>query len=127
MKFVNTEFSVRDGGHYTSGIISGNTLYISGQLSINPETKSIPEGGVKAEALQSLKNLQTVLEAAELTKENVIMCRVYLPDVKYWGEFNEVYSMFFGTHKPARVVVPSNNLYAGCLVEIEAVAEIPQR
>ena len=48
--------------------------------------------------------------------------QVYLPDVAYWGEFNQVYSEFFGAHKPARVVVPTNHLYGGCLVEIEAVA-----
>lgn len=122
MKFVDTDYSVRDGGHYTPGIIHGDTLYISGQLSIDPETKSVPTGGVKAEAAQSLKNLETVLHAAGLTKNDVIMCRVYIPDVAYWGELNEVYSAFFGTHKPARVVVPSNNLYGGCLVEIEAIA-----
>ncbi|MEG0541450.1 MAG: RidA family protein, partial [Angelakisella sp.] len=110
MKFITTEFSVRDGGHYTPGVIHGDTLYISGQLSINPVTKEIPKGGIKAEAAQSLKNLETVLEAANLTKNDVIMCRVYLPDVAYWGELNEVYSAFFGDHKPARVVVPSNNL-----------------
>ena len=54
--------------------------------------------------------------------EDVLQCRVYLPDVAYWGEFNQVYSEFFGAHKPARVVVPTNHLYGGCLVEIEAVA-----
>lgn len=124
MKFVNTEYSVRDGGHYTPGVIHGDTLYISGQLSINPETGSVPSGGVKAEAAQALHNLETVLQAAGLTRDSVMMCRVYLPNVAYWGELNEVYSKFFGTHKPARVVVPTGALYGGCLVEIEAVAAI---
>lgn len=122
MRKIETLYSTRDGGHYVPAMEHNGVLYISGQLSINPETGKIPEGGVKAEARQSLENLNTVLKAAGLEKTDVIMCRVYVPDVKYWPDLNEVYSEFFGDHKPARVVVPSNNLYAGCLVEIEAVA-----
>lgn len=122
MKKIETIYSARDGGHYSPAVEYQNTIYVSGQLSMDPETGKIPEGGISAEAYQALENLNTVLKAAGVTKEHVIQCRVYLPDVKYWGEFNKVYSEFFGNHKPARVVVPSNNLYGGCLVEIEAVA-----
>lgn len=122
MQFVETKYSVRDGGHYTPGVAHNGVLYISGQLSIDPETGKVPEGGIKAEAEQSLKNLLTVLKESGLSKENVIMCHVYLPDVSYWPALNEVYASFFGAHKPARVVVPSNQLYGGCLVEVEAVA-----
>lgn len=124
MRIVNTEYSAKDGGHYSSGVVYKDTLYISGQLSINPETNEIPKGGVKAEAEQALKNLELVLKEENLTLEDVVMCRVYLPDVNYWGEFNDVYSSFFGDHKPARVVVPTRELFAGCLVEIEAVAAV---
>lgn len=122
MEKITTKYSVRDGGHYTPAIQHNGVIYISGQLSINPETGKLPEGGVKQEARQALENLNMVLKAAGAEKEDVIHCRVYIPDVKYWSEFNEVYSEFFGGHKPARVVVPSNNLYGGCKVEIEAVA-----
>lgn len=122
IKEVTTEFSVRDGGHYTPGMLHNGTLYISGQLSIDPETGKVPEGGIHAEARQALKNMDLVLREAGLTKDNVIQCRVYLPDVKYWGALNEEYAAYFGHHKPARIVVPANNLYNGCLCEIEAVA-----
>lgn len=122
MKIVETKYSVRDGGHYVPGISYNGVLYVAGQLSIDPETGKVPEGGVKAEAKQALNNLKLVLDEAGVTKEDVLHCRVYLPDVKYWGDFNEVYAEFFGDHKPARVVVPSNNLYGGCLVEVEAIA-----
>jgi len=122
LKKIETVYSVRDGGHYSPAIEHEGVIYISGQLSINPETGKVPEGGISAEAWQALENLNTVLKAAGVTKEDVLHCRVYLPDVKYWAELNEAYSKFFGSHKPARVVVPSNNLYGGCLVEIEAVA-----
>lgn len=122
LKEITTEFSVRDGGHYTPGMLHNGTLYISGQLSIDPETGKVPEGGIHAEARQALKNMDLVLKQAGLTKDDVIQCRVYLPDVKYWSALNEEYAAYFGNHKPARIVVPANNLYGGCLCEIEAVA-----
>ncbi len=119
---VETEFSVRDGGHYTPGIKYHGVLYVSGQLSIDPATGKIPEGGIKVQAKQALNNLDLVLKQAGVGREDVIQCRVYTPDVAYWGDLNQVYSEFFGSHKPARIVVPTNHLYNGCLVEIEAVA-----
>lgn len=122
MDRIETEISVRDGGHYTPGIKYNGVLYISGQLSINPETGKPAEGGVKEEAKQALSNLDLVLKTAEVPRENVIQCRVYIPDVAFWGELNEAYAEYFGNHKPARVVVPSNQLYGGCKVEIEAIA-----
>ena len=119
---VATKQSVRDGGQYTPGMIHNGTLYISGQLSIDPETGKVPKGGFKAEARQALANLKMVLDAAGVNKSAVLQCRVYIPDVAYWPQLNEEYAAFFGEHKPARIVVPSNNLYNGCLCEIEAVA-----
>ena len=124
IKEVQTKYSDRDGGHYTPGIAYNGMLYISGQLSIDPETGTVPEGGIKPQARQALANLDMVLGAAGVGRDQVLQCRVYLPDVKYWGDLNEVYSEYFGEHKPARIVVPSNKLYGGCLVEIEAVAAL---
>lgn len=122
METVETKFSVRDGGHYVPAVKYNEVLYVSGQLSINPETGKVPEGGVKAEARQALANLDLVLQEAGVTREDVLHCRVYIPDVAYWPELNQVYGEFFGAHRPARVVVPTNKLYNGCLVEVEAVA-----
>ncbi|OLR64350.1 RidA family protein [Peptoniphilus porci] len=125
MKKIETEYSVRDGGHYTPGMIHNGTLYISGQLSHNPKTGKKPEG-IKAQTKQALLNLELVLKNAGCTKNDVLFCRVYIPDVKLWGDLNEVYAEFFENHKPSRVVVPSNNLYDDCLVEIEAIAQVKE-
>ncbi len=119
---IETKFSVRDGGHYVPAMKHNGVLYISGQLSIDPETGRVPEGGVKAQARQALNNLDLVLREAGASREDVLHCRVYIPDVAYWPELNQVYGAFFGNHKPARVVVPTNKLYNGCLVEVEAIA-----
>ena len=125
MEKIETQYSVRDGGHYSPGMVLNGTLYVSGQLSINPETGKAPEG-IRAQAAQALQNLDTVLSAAGAKRTDVVMCRVYVPDVAYWPDLNEEYARFFGNHKPARIVVPTNNLYCGCLVEVEAVAQLKQ-
>ena len=122
MEKVETKYSAKSTAHYTPGIKHNGVLYVSGQLSIDPETGEVPPGGIRAEAWQALKNLELVLQAAEVCKEDVIMCRVYVSDIAYWPELNAVYAEFFGDHRPARAVIPANNLYGGCLVEIEAVA-----
>lgn len=110
-------------GHYSPGVLVGNTLYISGQLPMDPDTDQLVTGGIEAQTHAALGNVERVLQAAGLSKENVALCRVYIPDVGLWDAVNEVYAAFFGEHKPARVVVPTGALHHGALVEIEAIAE----
>ncbi|MBR4908567.1 MAG: RidA family protein [Acidaminococcaceae bacterium] len=124
MEFIHPLTGAKANGHYTPGVISGNCLYVSGQLPVNPATDKI-EGGIGEQVMQALNNVDGILAAAGLTRNNVALCRVYIPDVAYWDEVNEVYTAFFGEHKPARVVVPCNKLHKDALVEIEAVAELP--
>ncbi len=121
MKKIETKYSVKDGGHYTPAIEINGFIFISGQLSINPENGLLPET-VKGHAEQALKNLDEVLKSSNLKKENIVQCRIYIPNIEYWPILNEAYAEYFESHKPARVVVPSRNLYGGSLVEIEAIA-----
>ena len=122
MKLITTGAKSK-GGHYSPGALVGNTLYISGQLPIDPATGKLAEGGIREQTRAALENVARVLDAAELKKENVALCRVYIPDVSLWDQVNEVYAAFFGEHRPARVVVPTRDLHHGALVEIEAIAE----
>ena len=124
MKVIHTEYSLNNPGHYVPGVVSGNTLYVSGQLSVDPATGKIPEGGIIPEVKQALLNVERVLKAAGAGKQNVVMCRIYIPDASLWGDVNKAYAEFFGDHKPARIVVPCRELHYGCLVEIEATAEV---
>jgi len=124
MEYVNTTGSGKGNAHYSAGVIHNGLLYVSGQLSVDPATGAVPSGGVAVETRQALANLEAVLTAANVSKTDVIQCRVYTPDVAYWSEINTVYANFFGDHKPARCVVPTTQLHYGCLVEIEAVAAI---
>lgn len=116
--------STSKGGHYSPGVVSHGMLYISGQLPIDHSTGKLTEGGIGAQTMTALQNMEHILTAAGVTKEAVVMCRIYIPDVGLWDEVNLVYADFFGAHMPARVVVPSNTLHHGALVEIEAIAEM---
>ena len=124
MRFV--EGLTSKGGHYSPGVIAGGMLYISGQLPIDPGTGKIAEGGIREQTKQALANVGRVLEAAGCRREDVVMCRVYIPDMGNWDAVNEVYAEFFGAHKPARAVVPTRELHHGALVEIEATAEMKE-
>ena len=122
MEKIETKYSAASSAHYSPGIRHNGVLYISGQLSLDPETGKVPQGGIGAETKQALQNLELVLQSANLGREDVLMCRVYITDIADWPEVNQVYAEFFGDHKPARAVIPVRPLYADCLVEIEAVA-----
>ena len=124
MRFV--EGLTSRGGHYSPGVVAGGMLYISGQLPIDPETGKIAEGGIREQTKQALANIGRVLEAGGCRREDVVMCRVYISDMGNWDAVNEVYAGFFGSHKPARAVVPTRELHHGALVEIEATAEVKE-
>lgn len=127
MKKIILDSSSKGGGHYSPGIVSNGMLYISGQLSIDPETRKVPEGGIVEHTALALRNVERVLVAAGLSRNDVVQCRIYITDIAHWDLVNEVYKAFFGDHKPARAVIPVSQLHFGCLVEIEAVAEMPDR
>ena len=124
MKLISPRYAGENKGHYSPGILSNGMLYISGQLSIDPDTRALPEGGAAAHAALALKNVERVLIEAGLTRNDVVQCRVYVADIAMWDAVNAVYAEFFGDHKPARAVVPVPSLHFGCLVEIEAIAEV---
>jgi len=124
MKSITIDSKLENKGHYVPGVISKGMLYISGQLPVHHETGAPLADNITQQTLDALHNVELVLDAAGLKKENIIMCHVYIPNVEYWDEVNAAYADFFGDHKPARVIVPSRELHGGALVEIEAMAEI---
>ena len=124
MKEVRIKTKLENKGHYVPGMISGRTLYISGQLPVHHETGAPMADTIEQQTRDALHNVELVLAAAGCTKEHVVLCRVYIPDVSYWDTVNEIYAGFFGAHKPARVMVPTRALHNGAMVEIEAIAEL---
>ncbi|MFJ5766061.1 RidA family protein [Lysinibacillus sp. NPDC093210] len=68
--------------------------------------------------------MEVVLQASGVTKEAVVMCRVYITSSNLWVDVNEAYAQFFRSHKPARAIIPIKELSHGCLIELEAIAEL---
>ena len=126
MKLVCPPFKGENKGHYSAGVISKGMLYVSGQLSIDPDTRQVCQGDIKAHTRLALDKVDRVLKEAGVRRDQVVFCRVYTPSVEYWRPINEVYAEFFGSHKPGRVVVSTTDLHFGCLVEIEAIAEVDE-
>lgn len=108
-------------GPYSQGIRCGETLYLSGQLGLNPTTGALAEG-VEAQAKQSIANLKAVLATQGLTLNNVVKTTVLLADINDFATVNAIYGEAFEQPYPARSAFEVANLPMGGLVEIEAVA-----
>lgn len=124
MKKITIDYKRKNNGHYTPGIIHNDLLYVSGQLSIDPNTGLKPEGGIIPETKQVLSNLDDVLNKANVKRDQVISCKVYVSDINNWNKVNDIYSEYFGDHKPSRIIVSTSSLHFGCLIEIEAIAAV---
>ena len=122
MEIISTELASKPLGHYSQAVVHNGLVYVAGQLPIDPQDESRFLETVEEQTLQTLKNLQAVLEAANSDKSLVLKATVYISDISIWAQVNEVYASFFGDHKPARSAVPTKNLPKGYLVEIDVIA-----
>ncbi|WP_297217906.1 RidA family protein [uncultured Desulfovibrio sp.] len=109
-------------GPYSQAVRAGETVYLSGQIGLVPETGKMVDGDVSAQAGQALKNLSAVLAAAGLGTEHVVKTVVFITDMAHFPAVNEVYKTFFQAPYPARSCVAVSALPMGALVEVEAIA-----
>lgn len=123
-KIINTELAPEAIGPYSQSVLSGNILFISGQLPINPETGKFAGNDIKSQTEQSLKNIESILEKAGCTMDNVVKTTVLLNDMGDFAKMNEVYAKFFTKDYPARAAYEVAKLPKDALVEIEAVAVV---
>jgi len=124
MEYIYIEGAKKPAGHYSPAVRKGNMLFISGQVPTNPYTGEKCFGSIREQTQQVLKNLDDILKAAGADKKDVMKMTVYVSDIAYWDEVNQVYSEYFGEHKPARTIVPTRDLHYGFLVEMDAIAYI---
>lgn len=108
-------------GPYSTAVIAGDTVYMSGMLGIDPATGKLADGGVEAEAKQSLANVQTVLAEMGMSPKNVVKTTVFLADLKDFACVNALYADVFGPEYPARSCVQVAALPSGAKVEIECI------
>ena len=109
-------------GPYSQAIEANGTIYVSGQLPINPATGEFAEGGIKELTAQSLTNIKNILAEAGLTMANVVNTSVFLADMADFAEMNEVYAQFFSAPFPARSAVAVKTLPKNARVESECIA-----
>ena len=123
MKKISTDKAPAAIGPYSQAIVTGNLVFTSGQIPIDPETSAVDAVGITAQAEQVMKNLGAVLDAAGSSYAKAVKTTCFLADMADFAAFNEVYAKYFPSC-PARSCVAVKALPKGSLVEVEAIAEI---
>ena len=122
-KIIKTSKAPAPIGPYNQAVLSGNTLYTSGQIAINPKTGALILDSIELETKQVLENMKAVLEAAEMTFENVIKTSIFISDMNNFSKINDVYATYFNFETaPARETVEVANLPKYVNVEISMIA-----
>lgn len=123
MKKLSTDKAPAAIGPYSQAVITGNLLFSSGQIALDPETGVVIGETIEEQTEQVMKNLGAILEEAGLTYADVVKTVCFLDDMDDFGAFNEIYGKYF-TEKPARSCVAVETLPKGVLCEVEVIAEI---
>ncbi len=122
-KTVIAEKGPKPAGPYSHAVVANGFVFISGQGPVDPETNTMPDAFVD-QVRQTLRNVQTILEAAGTSLDNVVKVNAYVTDLTRFQEFNEVYEEFFQQDPPARTTVGASLL--GFLVEVDCVASLEE-
>ncbi len=122
MKQISTVNAPAAIGPYSQAIEYAGTIYVSGQLPIDPATGSFAEGGIESQTRQCLQNLKSILEEAESGMNKVVKTTVFLADIADFAAMNGVYAEYFSAPYPARCAFAVKALPKGALVEIDCVA-----
>ncbi len=111
-------------GPYSQAVLKGNTLYVSGQIALDAASGELVLSSISAETALVMKNLGEVLKAANMGYEHVLKCSIFLSDMNYFSEVNEVYGKFFTSNPPARETVAVKTLPKNVNVEISCIAAL---
>ena len=124
MKIIKTQNAPSPIGPYNQAVQHNGTLYMSGQVAIDPKTGKMDNADLQTETHRVMKNMGAVLEAAGMDYSNIVKCSIFLLDMSRFSEVNEVYGSYFKSNFPARETVQVSALPAGAQVEISAIAVI---
>ncbi|MEO1714357.1 MAG: Rid family detoxifying hydrolase [Bacteroidota bacterium] len=124
-KIIYTPNAPNPVGPYSQAVQLGTTLYVSGQIAINPESGDLVNDSIEAETRQVMSNLKAILEAAGSSFSQVVKCEVFVSDMENYGRINKIYAEFFEeATAPARALVEVANLPKYVNVEISAIAQV---
>lgn len=123
MKELTTDDAPDSIGPYSQGIVSRNRIYVSGQGPVDPDTGEVIHGSPGEQTKRTLQNVEAILKAGGATLKNVVKATVFVRDMRYYDEINEVYGEFMSSPYPARSAVEVVKLPVDIDVEIEVIAE----
>jgi len=122
-KIIKTEKAPAPIGPYNQAIFAGNTLYISGQIALDPKSGDLKTDDLEEETKLVLENLKAIIEESGLTMDHIVKTSIFISDMNNFGKINEVYSRYFNSENaPARETVEVANLPKFVNVEISAIA-----
>lgn len=125
MESISTPRAPAAIGPYSQAVRTGNLLFCSGQIPVNPATGTIDAAGFEGQVRQVLENIRGLLDSQGLGFDRVVKSTVFLTDMADFPVLNPLYAAAFGSHKPARSTIQVAALPLGSLVEIEVIAEYP--
>lgn len=122
---VKTDQAPSAIGTYSQAVKVGNTVYLSGQIPLIPETMAVVEGGFAEQAQQVFKNLQAVCQAAGGEINNMVKVNVFMTDLSNFATVNEIMSQYFSEPYPARAAIEVSRLPKDVAIEIDGIMELP--
>lgn len=121
-KIISTKDAPQAIGPYSQAVLQNNTLYISGQIAINPENGILKTDNITEETKQVMKNISEILKSENMSLSNVVKCSIFMKDMNQYNEINDVYSSYFTEKFPAREAVQVSKLPKDVNVEISVIA-----
>ena len=122
-KIIKSKNAPLPVGPYNQAVMYNNTLYISGQVAINPSNNKLIRGSIDDETKQIMENIKSILNEAQLNFKNVVRSKIYLTDMKNFESVNKVYGSYFEKNEePARTTIEVSGLPLGVSVEIDMIA-----
>tara|TARA_Y100001968_G_C18735920_1_gene426637 strand:+ start:53 stop:430 length:378 start_codon:yes stop_codon:yes gene_type:complete len=122
-KIISTNNAPAAIGPYSQAVLSGDTLYCSGQIAINPKNGELITNNIEEETTQVMNNISAILIEANMAFSDVVKCTIYMRDMQQYGTINKIYSLFFNGNPPAREAVEVSMLPKNVNVEISIIAK----
>jgi len=119
---INSQNAPKAIGPYSQAILADNTLYLSGQIALDPKSGELKNGSIKEEVEQIMKNHLEILKEANMDYSNIVKASVFLKNIEDFKEFNEIYGLYFPENPPARETVEVSRLPKNANIEISFIA-----
>jgi 2-iminobutanoate/2-iminopropanoate deaminase len=122
-QIILTDKAPKAIGPYSQAVLIDNTIYVAGQIAINPSTGKLLDGDITEQTNRVMKNIQAILNSAGFKLDDIVQCQIYLSDLSHYSEMNKVYSKYFNGNYPARAVVEVKRIPRNALIEIIVTAQ----